>query len=141
MSGSVELPFKLPVHAYVNRDIEQPGNYGIASADEVGIATCDFGEHANAIVAAVNAHYGERRASPVASPESQLISSTAICALEAAESFLVDEQSLEQRSIDEWQRLYPKFPWKEDHQAIVRFNARSQLIERIRTALQGREKT
>lgn len=57
------------------------------------------------------------------------------CALEAAESFLRDEQRDDQEALDEWKRLYPKFPWKDDHKAIERFNTRQALIERIQAAL------
>jgi hypothetical protein len=57
------------------------------------------------------------------------------CALEAAESFLLDEQAADQEALDEWKRIYPKFPWKDDHKAMQRFEARKALIERIQHAL------
>ena len=56
--GEKPLPFKLPVRKYVNRDIEQWGNYGIVDDRDGEVAFCDFEKVADAIVSALNKNTG-----------------------------------------------------------------------------------
>jgi hypothetical protein len=70
VQGSVELPFKLPVRVvtspFAGRLYIKDADHNIYGDHAAGVAV--------AFVRAVNAHYGERRASPVASPDEVSIS-------------------------------------------------------------------
>jgi hypothetical protein len=81
-------PFRLPLRAYVNRDIDEPGNYGIADADENLIASCDFRKYADAIVAACN-----QRSTPPAREAISGVTEEQCGALSPNSYGLFDEQS------------------------------------------------